>query len=89
MALRILIHGINYAPEFVGIGRYTGELGAWLGSRGHAVTVLTAPPYYPAVAGAGGLPPPGLAAGMAGRGGGAAGPPLCPGPGDRQRPDAA
>jgi colanic acid biosynthesis glycosyl transferase WcaI len=48
VALRILIHGINYAPEFVGIGRYTGELGAWLGSRGHAVTVLTAPPYYPA-----------------------------------------
>ena len=48
MALRILIHGINYAPEFVGIGRYTGELGAWLRSRGHAVTVLTAPPYYPA-----------------------------------------
>jgi colanic acid biosynthesis glycosyl transferase WcaI len=48
VALRILIHGINYAPEFVGIGRYTGELGAWLRSRGHAVTVLTAPPYYPA-----------------------------------------
>ena len=48
MALRLLIHGINYAPEFVGIGRYTGELGAWLRSRGHAVTVLTAPPYYPA-----------------------------------------
>jgi colanic acid biosynthesis glycosyl transferase WcaI len=48
VALRILIHGINYAPEFVGIGRYTGELGAWLSSRGHAVTVLAAPPYYPA-----------------------------------------
>jgi colanic acid biosynthesis glycosyl transferase WcaI len=48
VALRLLIHGINYAPEFVGIGRYTGELGAWLGSRGHAVTVLAAPPYYPA-----------------------------------------
>jgi colanic acid biosynthesis glycosyl transferase WcaI len=47
MRLRLLIHGINYAPEFVGIGRYTGELGAWLRSRGHAVTVLTAPPYYP------------------------------------------
>jgi colanic acid biosynthesis glycosyl transferase WcaI len=45
--LRILIHGINYHPEFVGIGRYTGELAAWLRSRGHAVTVLTAPPYYP------------------------------------------
>jgi colanic acid biosynthesis glycosyl transferase WcaI len=48
VALRILIHGINYAPEFVGIGRYTGELGAWLRSRGHMVTVLAAPPYYPA-----------------------------------------
>jgi colanic acid biosynthesis glycosyl transferase WcaI len=48
MGLRLLIHGINYAPEFVGIGRYTGELGAWLQSRGHEVTVLTAPPYYPA-----------------------------------------
>jgi colanic acid biosynthesis glycosyl transferase WcaI len=47
VALRLLIHGINYAPEFVGIGRYTGELGAWLRSRGHAVTVLTGPPYYP------------------------------------------
>ena len=47
-ALRLLIHGVNYAPELVGIGRYTGELGAWLRSRGHAVTVLAAPPYYPA-----------------------------------------
>lgn len=47
MGLRLLIHGINYAPEFIGIGRYTGELGAWLQSKGHMVTVLTAPPYYP------------------------------------------
>jgi colanic acid biosynthesis glycosyl transferase WcaI len=47
VGLRLLIHGINYAPELVGIGRYTGELGAWLRARGHAVTVLTAPPYYP------------------------------------------
>jgi colanic acid biosynthesis glycosyl transferase WcaI len=45
--MRILIHGLNYAPELIGIGRYTGELGAWLASRGHAVTVLAAPPYYP------------------------------------------
>jgi colanic acid biosynthesis glycosyl transferase WcaI len=47
VGLRLLIHGINYAPELVGIGRYTGELGVWLRSRGHAVTVLVAPPYYP------------------------------------------
>lgn len=45
--MRLLIHSMNYAPELVGIGKYTGELGAWLVSRGHRVTVLTAPPYYP------------------------------------------
>jgi putative colanic acid biosynthesis glycosyltransferase WcaI len=45
--VRLLIHGYNYAPELVGIGKYTGELGAYLASKGHQVTVLTAPPYYP------------------------------------------
>lgn len=45
--MRLLIHGINYAPELTGIGRYTGEMAAWLAARGHAVTVLSAPPYYP------------------------------------------
>lgn len=45
--MRLLIHGMNYAPELVGIGKYTGELGAYLASRGHRVTVLTAAPYYP------------------------------------------
>lgn len=46
--MRILIHGVNYAPEWTGIGRYTGEMAAWLARRGHAVRVVTAPPYYPA-----------------------------------------
>ena len=45
--MRLLIHGMNYAPELVGIGKYTGELGAYLASRGHRVTVLAAAPYYP------------------------------------------
>ena len=45
--MRLLIHGMNYAPELLGIGRYTGELGAYLAFRGHQVTVLTAAPYYP------------------------------------------
>lgn len=45
--MRLLIHGINYAPELIGIGRYTGETGAWLAARGHQVSVLTANPYYP------------------------------------------
>jgi colanic acid biosynthesis glycosyl transferase WcaI len=46
--LRILIYGLNYSPELTGIGKYTGEMGAWLAARGHEVRVITAPPYYPA-----------------------------------------
>ena len=46
--MRILIHGINYTPEATGAGKYTGELGEWLTTRGHDVRVVTAPPYYPA-----------------------------------------
>jgi len=46
--LRILIYGLNYAPELTGIGKYTGEMAAWLGARGHQVRVVAAPPYYPA-----------------------------------------
>lgn len=45
--MRILITGINYAPELTGIGKYTGEMGAWLAGRGHTVDVITAVPYYP------------------------------------------
>lgn len=45
--MKILIHGINFAPELTGIGKYTGELAAWLAARGHEVRVVTAPPYYP------------------------------------------
>ncbi len=46
--MRILIYGLNYAPELTGIGKYTGEMAAWLAERGHEVRVVTAPPYYPA-----------------------------------------
>jgi colanic acid biosynthesis glycosyl transferase WcaI len=45
--LKILIIGINYAPEVVGIGKYTSEMAEWLGGRGHSIRVITAPPYYP------------------------------------------
>ncbi|MDD5036730.1 MAG: glycosyltransferase WbuB [Methylococcaceae bacterium] len=45
--MRILIHGINYAPELAGIGKYSGEMAEWLAIRGHEVRVVTAPPYYP------------------------------------------
>ena len=45
--MKILIYGINYSPELVGIGRYTGEMASWLSINRHDVRVITAPPYYP------------------------------------------
>ena len=46
--MRILIYGLNSAPELTGIGKYTGEMASWLAARGHDVHLVTAPPYYPA-----------------------------------------
>ena len=46
--MKILIYGLNYSPELTGVGKYTGEMAAWLAARGHEVRVVTAPPYYPA-----------------------------------------
>jgi colanic acid biosynthesis glycosyl transferase WcaI len=45
--VRILIHGLNFAPELVGVGKYTGEMAEWLAARGHEVRVVTAPPFNP------------------------------------------
>lgn len=45
--MKILIFGLNYAPELIGTGKYSGELGAWLSEHGHDVRVISAPPYYP------------------------------------------
>lgn len=45
--MKLLVYGINFAPELTGIGKYTGEMVAWLVARGHDVRVVTAPPYYP------------------------------------------
>lgn len=45
--MKILILGINYAPELTGIGKYTGEMGEWLSAKGAEVKMITAPPYYP------------------------------------------
>lgn len=46
--LKLLIVGLNYAPDFIGIPKYTTELCEELARRGHHVSVVTAPPYYPA-----------------------------------------
>lgn len=45
--MKILVYGLNYAPELTGIGKYTGEMAEWLAARGHEVRVITTPPYYP------------------------------------------
>ncbi len=46
--MNILLYGLNYSPEHVGIGKYSGEWSLWLADRGHSVRVITAPPYFPA-----------------------------------------
>lgn len=45
-SLSILIYGLNYAPEMLGVGRYTGEIGQYLSGNGHKMRVVTAPPHY-------------------------------------------
>jgi colanic acid biosynthesis glycosyl transferase WcaI len=45
--MRILLIGLNYAPEVVGIGPYTTELAEHLAASGNEVSVLTGFPYYP------------------------------------------
>jgi len=44
---KILVYGINYAPEMIGVGRFTGEIGADLVEHGYDVSVITTPPHYP------------------------------------------
>lgn len=46
--MKILIIGLNYAPEAISTGKYTSEMAQWLAAGGHDVRVMAAPPYYPA-----------------------------------------
>lgn len=45
--MRILVYGLNFAPELTGVGKYTGEMVSWLTARGHEVRVVSGYPYYP------------------------------------------
>ena len=45
--MKILLYSANFAPEPTGIGKYSGEMAAWLADRGHQVRVVAAMPYYP------------------------------------------
>lgn len=45
--MRLLIYGINYAPEPTGIGPNTAEFAEFLQARGHSVEVITTFAWYP------------------------------------------
>jgi colanic acid biosynthesis glycosyl transferase WcaI len=45
--MKILVYGLNYAPELTGTGKYTAEMAEMLVQHGHDVRVVCAPPYYP------------------------------------------
>jgi colanic acid biosynthesis glycosyl transferase WcaI len=45
--MKLLILGLNYAPEPVGIGPFTAGLAESMAARGHDVTVVAGQPYYP------------------------------------------
>jgi colanic acid biosynthesis glycosyl transferase WcaI len=42
---KILLYGMNFAPEITGVGKYTGEIGDYLTGQGSEVTVVTTPPH--------------------------------------------
>lgn len=45
--MRILLLGLNYAPEPTGVGVYTTRLARLLSDEGHSVHVVTGLPHYP------------------------------------------
>ncbi len=47
LSVRILIYSTHFAPEQIGIGKFTGEMVAWLAGQGHEVRVVAPQPYYP------------------------------------------
>ena len=45
--MKILIYGINFFPEEVGIGKYTKELADYFSSNNNEIRVITSNPYFP------------------------------------------
>jgi colanic acid biosynthesis glycosyl transferase WcaI len=46
--MRVIVWGINYAPEFTGIAPHSVALCEYLAEQGHDVEMVTSFPYYPA-----------------------------------------
>ena len=45
--MKILLYSMNFTPELVGIGKYSGEMAQWLHAKGHDVRVIASPPFFP------------------------------------------
>src|SRR3712207_2578238 len=45
--MRIIVWGINYAPEFTGIAPHSVAVCEFLHTRGHDVEMVSTFPYYP------------------------------------------
>jgi len=45
--VKILLYSMNFSPELVGIGKYSGEMARWLHAKGHEVRVIASPPFFP------------------------------------------
>lgn len=45
--MNILVYGIHYHPDLIGIPKYSGEMCEWLVANGHDVEVITGKPFYP------------------------------------------
>lgn len=45
--MRLALFSLNYAPEEIGIGRYSTDMAQELARRGHTVVVISGKPYYP------------------------------------------
>ena len=45
--MKLLIYALNYKPEEVGIGKYTGEMVDYFLENGFEVKIITSVPYYP------------------------------------------
>lgn len=45
--MKIIIYALNFKPDLIGVGKYTGELADYLYEKGHELHIITAPQYYP------------------------------------------
>lgn len=45
--MKILIYGLHFKPDLIGIGKYTGEMADWLHKNKYNIRVITAPHFYP------------------------------------------